>query len=80
MDVVFVVAMQNRWNSVALRTQCKGWFSLLVQTIEIKRGAESILQILLKSGREDTITKNKEYRPHIETEVILLKLCFSNES
>ena len=83
MNVVFVVAMQRRWNSNDLRTQCKRWFSLLVQSIKIKRGAESTLRILLESGRDDTITKNKEYRPHIETEVIIitnLKLCFSDES
>ena len=78
--------MQRRWNGNALKIQCKRWFSLLVKTIEIKRGAESILRILrslLRSGRDDTITKNKEFRLHIETEVIIitnLKFCFSNES
>ena len=63
--------MQRRWKSDALRTQCKGWFSLLLRTIEIKRGAESTLRILLASGTD--ITKNREFRPHIETEVILLQ-------
>ena len=69
---MFVVALQRRWNGNALKTQCKRWFSLLVKTIEIKRGAESILRILLKSGRDDTITKNKEFRLHFETEVIII--------
>ena len=79
---MFVVARKKCWNSNGLKTQCKGWFSLLVKTIEIKRGAESILRILLQSDRGITITKNKEFCPHIETEVIIitnLKLCFNNE-
>ena len=70
MNVVFVVAMQKCWNSNGLKTQCKRWFSLLVKAIEIKRGAESTLRILLESDRD--ITKNKEFRPHIETEVIVI--------
>ena len=75
MNVVFLVAMHaRRWNGNDLKTHCKEWFSLLVKTIEIKRGAESTLRILLKSGREDTITKNKEFRLHIETEVIITNL------
>ena len=72
MNVVFLVAMQRRWNSNALKTQCERWFSLLVKTIEIKRGVESTLRILLESGRDDTITKTKEFRLHIETEVIII--------
>ena len=67
---MFVVAMQRRWNGNALKTQCKEWFSLLVKTIEIKRGAESTLRILLESGRD--IIKRKEFRPHIVTEVIII--------
>ena len=74
MNVVFLVAMQRRWNGNALKTHCKEWFSLLVKTIKIKRGAESTLRILLMSGREDTITKNKEFRLHIETEVTIYKI------
>ena len=80
---MFVVARKKCWNSNGLKTQCKGWFSLLVNTIEIKRGAESTLRILLESDRDITITKNKEFRPHIETEVIIitnlkLELCYCN--
>ena len=81
MDAVFVVAMQKRWKGNALITKCKEWFSLLVKTIEIKRGAESTLRILLESGGE--ITMMKEFRPHIVTEVIIiknLKLYLSNDS
>ena len=78
MDAVFVVAMQRRWKGNALKTQCKEWFSLLVRTIEIKRGAENTLRILLESGGD--ITKMKEFRLHIVTEVIILKLYFTNAS
>ena len=65
---MIVVAEPKHWDSVALKTQCKEWFSLLVKTIEIKGGAENTLQILLASDR--AFTNNEDYRSHIETEVI----------
>lgn len=65
---MIVIAEPKHWDSVALKTQCKEWFSLLVKTIEIKGGAENTLQLLLASDR--AFTKNKDYRSHIETEVI----------
>ena len=65
--------MQRRWKSDALKTQCKGWFSLLLRTIEIKRGAENTLRILLASDSDITVTKTREFRPHIKTEVIILQ-------
>ena len=82
MEAMFVVvAMQKRWKGNALKTQCKEWFSLLVKTIEIKRGAESTLRILLESDSD--ITKMEEFRAHIVTEVMIvknLKLYLSNDS
>ena len=65
---MIAIAEPKHWDSVALKTQCKEWFSLLVKTIEIKGGAENTLQLLLASDR--AFTKNKDYCSHIETEVI----------
>lgn len=66
-----VIARSKHWDSVALKTQCKEWFSLLVKTVEIKGGAENTLQLLLLSDRG--VTNNEDYRSHIETEVINIR-------
>ena len=72
MEAVVVIARSKHWDSVALKTQCKEWFSLLVKTVEIKGGAENTLQILLLSDRG--VTNNEDYRSHIETEVINIRI------
>ena len=67
MDIVWLVAVQRRWESVALKVQCKKWFSLLLKAVEIKKGVESILGIFLESDKRVIV----DFYPHIESEVCL---------
>ena len=80
MEAVIVIARLKHWNSVHLKTQCKEWFSLLVKSVEMKGGADNTLQLLLS---DRGVTSDKDYRSHIETQVInirSLKYCLNTES
>ena len=67
MDAICLVSQKKRWTSDALKEECRKWFSLLLDTVEIKEGAEKVLAHFLTSGK--TVTLDKDYRLHIEGEV-----------
>ena len=73
MDTVLLVSKQRHWTSDAFKTECREWFSLLLKAVEIKQGVENTLRNFLGSGK--AVTVDKDYRPHIETEV---HICMSN--
>ena len=64
MDTVWLVSMRRQWNSDAFKEECRKWFSLLLKAVEIKKGVESVLGMLLASS-----TFAKDCRTHIEAEV-----------
>ena len=67
MDAICLVSQKKRWTSDALKEECRKWFSLLLDTVEIKEGVEKILAHFLTSGK--AVTLDKDYRLHIEGEV-----------
>ena len=67
LDTVWLISIQRQWNSDALKEECRRWFSLLLKAVEIKKGVENILGMLLASNK--TVTFAKDCRPHIEAEV-----------
>ena len=71
LDTVWLISMQRQWNSDALKEECRKWFSLLLKAVEIKKGVESILGMLLASSK--AVTFAKDCRPHIEAEVCMYK-------
>ena len=69
LDTVYLISMQRQWTSDALKEECRKWFSLLLKAVEIKKGVESILGMLLASSK--AVTFVKDCRPHIESEVCM---------
>lgn len=67
LDAICLVSQKKHWTSDALKEECRKWFSLLLDTVEIKEGAEKVLAHFLTSGK--TVTLDKDYRLHIEGEV-----------
>ena len=70
LETVSLISMERQWNSDALKEECRKWFSLLLKAVEIKKGVESILRMLLASSK--AVTFAKDCRPHIEREVNLV--------
>ena len=67
LDAVCLVSQKRHWTSNALKEECRKWFSLLLDAVEIKEGAVDMLEHFLTSGM--TVTLDKDYRLHIEAEV-----------
>ena len=67
MDAVWLISMQRRWKSGALKKECKKWFSLLLKAVEIRKGVESILSIFLEPGKAVIAV----FYPYIQSEVCL---------
>ena len=70
MDAVWLVSRRKRWTSNAFKTECRKWFSLLLKVVDIKKGVENTFGSFLESGKD--VTLDKDYRPHIETEVRII--------
>ena len=67
MDVVHLVSLKEHWTSNALKEECRKWFSLLLDAVEIKEGAVDMLEHFLTSGKP--VTLDEDYRLHIQAEV-----------
>jgi len=70
LDAVRLVSQRKYWTSNAFKTECRKWFSLLLKVVDIKKGVENTFGSFLESGKAVTLDKN--YRPHIETEVCII--------
>ena len=67
MDAVHLVSLKGHWTSNALKEECRKWFSLLLDAVEIKDGVVDILGHFLTSGK--AVTLDEDYRLHIGAEV-----------